>query len=69
MQYLVAYYDTNGVGRLVGAPNDFAERAAADARIVEIKGGQTKEHKVDYGVVPYEPGRKAQTMVDSKIAQ
>ena len=69
MRYLVAYYDTNGVGRLVGAPNDFAERAAADARIVEIKAGQTKEHKVDYSVIPYELGHKAQVMADHKIAQ
>ena len=69
MRYLVVYFDTNGVGRLVGEPNDFAERAAADARIAEIKADQHKEHKVDYAVVPYEPGRKAQTMANSKIAQ
>jgi len=69
MRYLVAYFDTNGVGRLVGTPNDFAERAAADTRIVEIKAGQAKEHKVNYEVVPYAPGCKTQTMADSKIAQ
>ncbi len=68
MRYMAAYFDTNGVGRLVGDPNDFADEAEAKARIKAIEDDQTKEHKVDYRVVPYHPGHKSVTMAYHKIA-
>ena len=62
MRYMVAYFDTNGVGRLVGEPNDFSNRHEAQARADEIERSHTKPHKVDYRVVPYRPGRKLEVM-------
>ncbi len=68
MRYLVAYFDTNGVGRLAGTPNDFNDEPDALLRIQEILAQQQKEHKVDYRAIPYPSGKKEETMQEQKIA-
>ena len=66
-RYAVACFDTNGVGRLVGDPNDFGDIESAKARIQEIEGPHTKPHKVDYSVLPYLVGRRAKTLKDCGV--
>jgi hypothetical protein len=66
-RYLTAYFDTNGCGRLTGADCDFATQKEAQDRIDGILGLQNKEHKVDYRVIPYEPGEKQEVMNELRI--
>lgn len=68
MRYVAVYFDTNGVGRLVGGVNDFSSEAEAEARLQEIERAHQKPHKVEYRVIPYMPGLKNQTLLEHKIA-
>ncbi len=67
MKFLVAYYDTNGVGRLPEARHLFLTEAEAQARIVEIESQHTKPHKVDYRFIPFD-GSKLEAMKHHGIA-
>jgi hypothetical protein len=62
IQYLVAYFDTNGVGRLSGAAFDLPDAASAQARIEEIEAAQFKVHKVDYRVIADPAGQRLAAM-------
>jgi hypothetical protein len=62
MHYLVAYFDTNGVGRLSGTAYDLPDTATAQARIDEIESAQFKVHKVDYRVIAYPAGQRLAAM-------
>jgi hypothetical protein len=61
-RYLVAYFDTNGVGRLSGSAYDLPDAASAQARIDQIESAQFKVHKVDYRVIAYAPGQRLSAM-------
>jgi hypothetical protein len=62
MRYLVAYFDTNGIGRLSGDAYDLPDAATANARIAEIEAAQFKVHKVDYRVIAYATGHRLDAM-------
>jgi len=53
---------SSGPCALVGAPNDFATKDAAEARIAEIEQDHRKSHHTFLAIVPYE-GPKAQALL------
>lgn len=67
-RYLVAYFDTNGVGRLAGNLHEYETLLEAQARIAAIERAQTKAHKVDYRVIPFEHGSKLEAKIRHGIA-
>jgi hypothetical protein len=67
LRYLAVYYDTNGVGRLVGQPYDFATKGEAEQRVGKIEKVHKKPHKVDYRVIPYERGKQLEAMSQNGV--
>ena len=66
MRYLVLRVPGSGPPALAGAPNDFATREDAEARIAEIERDHLKAHHTYLEVMAYE-GDKARALAKAGV--
>ena len=59
MRYLILRVPGSGPPALAGAPNDFATREEAEARIAEIEAGHLKAHHTYLEVMRYDGDKAA----------
>lgn len=52
-RFLVVRVPGSGPPALIGAPNDFATRTEAEARIAGIEAGHRKSHHTHLEIIPY----------------